>query len=133
MIEETFSKTIKKYDLLKKKDRLLLGVSGGPDSVCMLYQFLAIQKDYRLKLLCAHFNHGLRKEADQEEAFMEKLCRDLQIKFVSEKNDVKRFFQGDSLEQTARNLRFDFFLKISRQNKIKKLALAHHKDDLAET
>jgi tRNA(Ile)-lysidine synthase len=49
------------------------------------------------------------------------------------KKEVNKFFNGDSLEQTARNLRFDFFLKISRHFKIKKLALAHHKDDLVET
>ncbi|MCF7872807.1 MAG: tRNA lysidine(34) synthetase TilS, partial [Candidatus Omnitrophica bacterium] len=68
-----------------------------------------------------------------EEKFIKELCNKLNIDFVSEKKNVNEFFIGDSLEQTARQLRFDFFLKVSRQSKIKKLVLAHHKDDLAET
>jgi len=132
-MEEIFRNTLKKYNLLKKKDKLILGVSGGPDSVCMLYQFRKIWKDYKLQLVCAHLNHSLRKEADAEEEFIRKTCAKLGIKFISEKKDVQSFFDGDSLEQTARNLRLDFFRKVSRQTKIKKIALAHHKDDLIET
>ncbi|MBN3039967.1 MAG: tRNA lysidine(34) synthetase TilS [Candidatus Omnitrophica bacterium] len=133
MIERFFLETIKKFNLLKKKDKLLLGISGGPDSIFLLHQLKNIQKQYSLKLVCVHFNHGLRKEADSEEDFVRQLCRELSIKFISEKKPVKEFFKGDSLEQTARNLRLDFFLKCSRQEKIKKIALAHHKDDLVET
>jgi tRNA(Ile)-lysidine synthase len=133
MLEEIFNRTIKEYQLLKKKDKILLGISGGPDSVCMLYLFLKIRKEYQLTLICVHFNHRLREEADKEEEFVRELCDKENIKFVSEKKEVRKFFKGDSLEQTARNLRYDFFLKVSRQTKIKKLALAHHKDDLVET
>lgn len=132
-MEMIFKNTLEKYDLLRKKDKLILGVSGGPDSVYMLYQFSKIAKDYKLQLVCAHFNHSLRKEADAEEEFINKLCTKLKIKFISEKKDVQSFFDGDSLEQTARNLRLDFFMKVSRQVKTKKIALAHHKDDLVET
>lgn len=133
MIEETFKKTIKDYDLVKKRDKLLLGVSGGPDSLCMLHLFSQLREEYKFSLICVHFNHCLRKEADDEEDFIKRVCDDLRIKFISEKKDVNKFFKGDSLEQTARDLRFDFFLKCSRQTKIKKLVLAHHKDDLIET
>ncbi len=133
MIENIFKETIKKYDLLKKKDKVILGLSGGPDSVCMLYQFLSIKDEYKLQLVGAHFNHLLRKEADQEEDFIKDLCSKVGMKCISERKKVKDFFQGDSLEQTARNLRYDFFLKCARQTKTKKIALAHHKDDLIET
>ncbi len=133
MVEDTFKISIKKYGLLKKKDKVILGISGGPDSICMLYQFLNIREEYKLYLVCAHFNHGLRKESDAEEEFVKRLCGKLKIKLISEKKSVGNFFCGDSLEQTARNLRFDFFLKCFRQLKIKNIALAHHKDDLAET
>ena len=132
-MEEIFKKTLKKYGLLKKKDKLILGVSGGPDSVCMLYLFSRIKKEFKLELVCAHLNHGLRDEAQKEEEFIRGICVKLGIKFISEKKDVQSFYSGDSLEQTARNLRLDFFSKVSRQTKIKKLALAHHKDDLVET
>jgi len=133
MLEKTFRNTIKKYGLLKKKDKLLLGVSGGPDSLCLLYLFLKIQKEYSLKLICLHLNHCLRKEAKDEENFVKGVCRSQGVEFISESREVNKFFKGDSLEQTARNLRFDFFLKSSRQTKFKKIALAHHQDDLAET
>lgn len=132
-MEETVLSTIKEYGLLEKKDKVMLGVSGGPDSICLLYLFWQLSKEYKLKIVCAHFNHSLRKEADREEEFVKKVCQDLGIKFISEKRDVKHLFKGDSLEQTARNLRFDFFLRCSKQVKIKKIALAHHKDDLVET
>jgi len=133
MMEDIFRSTIKKHDLLKKKDKVMLGISGGPDSVCMLHQFFNIKRDYNLRLVCVHFNHGLRKEADEEEEFVKKICKNLGLELISEKKEVAKFFKGDSLEQTARNLRLDFFFKCSRQTKIKKIALAHHKDDLAET
>jgi tRNA(Ile)-lysidine synthase len=133
MVEKVFENTLGKHGLLKKKDKIILGVSGGPDSVFMLYQFDRIKKDYKLNLTCAHFNHSLRKEADSEEDFIKEVCGNLGIKFISEKKDVKAFFKGDSLEQTARDLRLDFLLKCCRQIKVKKIALAHHKDDLIET
>tara|TARA_B100000315_G_C14571721_1_gene585916 strand:+ start:1162 stop:2148 length:987 start_codon:yes stop_codon:yes gene_type:complete len=133
MIEDIFKNTIAQNSLLKKKDKIILGVSGGPDSVFMLYQFFYLKKEYKLQLACAHFNHSLRKEADQEEIFINELCHKLEIPYICEKKDVKSFFNGDSLEQTARILRYDFFLKTARQLKFKKLALGHHKDDLVET
>jgi len=133
MLESTFRDTIKRYGLLQKKDKVLLGVSGGPDSICLLHLFDRLKKDYSLRLFCAHFNHGLRPEADEEERFVAGMCRKLDLEFYSEKKDVRTFFDGDSLEQTARVLRYDFFAKCGRHYRVKKLALAHHKDDLVET
>ncbi|MBU2043710.1 MAG: tRNA lysidine(34) synthetase TilS [Candidatus Omnitrophica bacterium] len=132
MIETVFKNTIKKYRLLEPKDKVLLGVSGGPDSLCLLHLFLKIKKEYSLKLICVHFNHRLRQEALLEENFVKDVCKAAGVEFISEGKNVKDF-AGDSLEQAARNLRFDFFLKVSRQTKFKKLALAHHCDDLVET
>lgn len=133
MLENIFLDTINKYNFFKKKDKLIIGVSGGPDSMCLLHLLNRIKTEKKLELVCAHFNHSLRDEADSEEAFVKNACHNLGIKFISEKKDVNKFFRGDSLEQTARNLRFDFFLKTSRQERTKKLILAHHKDDLVET
>jgi tRNA(Ile)-lysidine synthase len=133
MVEERFRNTIVKYNLIKKKEKLMLGVSGGPDSVCMLHLFEKIRNEFKLDLLCVHFNHLLREEAERDEIFVRNTCSDLKIKYIGEKKDVRALFRGDSLEQTARNLRFDFFLKCARESKIKKIALAHNKDDVAET
>jgi len=133
MLEEIFKKTIEKYDLVKKNDRIVVGVSGGPDSMCLLYMLSEIRKTYKLQLACAHFNHSLRPEADDEERFVKKHCQALHIVCMTAKKDVHKFFDGDSLEQTARHLRQDFFLHCTREFKAKKVALAHNKDDVAET
>ncbi len=133
MVEDIFKKTIQSYGLVEKKDRILLGGSGGPDSLFMLHQFCAIREQLKLTLTCGHFNHGLRPEADAEEQFLRKGCKKLDIAFISQKKEVRKFFDGDSLEQTARNLRYDFFITAARQLKYKKLAFAHHRDDLVET
>jgi tRNA(Ile)-lysidine synthase len=98
---EIFKNTIKRCKLVDK-DRILLGISGGPDSIFMLHQFCEIMKEYKLQLVCAHFNHMLRPEAESEEEFVKNTCKNLGIKFVSESKDVNKFFDGDSLEQTAR-------------------------------
>ncbi|MFH1876921.1 MAG: tRNA lysidine(34) synthetase TilS [Candidatus Omnitrophota bacterium] len=133
MVEELFDKTIRDHHMLARKDRVILGVSGGPDSVCMLKQFVRIKGEYKCALVCAHFNHSLRPQADAEEAFVKELCKELGVTFTSEKKDVQKLYRGDSLEQSARNLRFDFFVRVAHEHKAKKLALAHHKDDVVET
>lgn len=133
MLEEALKQKIIAAGMINPGEGLLLGVSGGPDSMALLELFCALKKELRLKLVALHFNHALRAEADDEEAFAARACRKHGIKFIGEKKEVKKFFDGDSLEQTARFLRYDFFLKCSRETGIKKLALAHHKDDLAET
>ena len=132
-IEDTFRNTVTRLGLIKKKDKLILGISGGPDSIYLLHLVCRLKDEYKLHIVCAHFNHKLRDEADQEEQFVKKVCKTLGVNCLSESKPVKKFFTGDSLEQTARALRFDFFLNCSRQTKIKKIALAHHKDDLVET
>jgi len=98
----------------------------------MLHLFQKLQPVYRLNITVAHFNHCLRREADREEAFVKREAERLAMRCVSARKKVD---EGavDSLEQTARNHRFEFFLSTARTYTIKKLALAHTKDDLAET
>ncbi len=133
MLERIFRDTVAKYKLLKKRDRVILAVSGGPDSISMFHLFRELKEELKLRMICSHFNHGLRKDADKDEEFVRSLCSTYRMKFVSAKKEVAKFFKGDSLEQTARRLRFDFFLNCSRQYKIKKIALAHTRDDVIET
>lgn len=133
MLREVFLNTICEYKMVKKKDKLLLGVSGGPDSIALLRLFAEMRKEYKLNLVALHLNHCLRKESGDEEKFVKAVCEKLDVKLVSQQRDVTKVFQGDSLEQCARQVRFDFFLTCARQLKIKKCALAHHRDDLVET
>lgn len=132
ILQETFINTIEKHGLLRKRERIMLGVSGGPDSMCLAQLFMAIKGRYKLDLVIAHFNHSLRPESDAEETFVKEYAGRMGVKYVSEK---KIFDEADidSLEQTARQYRFHFFVSRSRVLRIKKIALAHTKDDLAET
>ena len=130
---DKFSKFIEDNKLLERREKVILGISGGPDSVFLFHMLVEFSKNNRNLIVAAHFNHQLRSESDQEEEFVRTLCETHNVRFVSDTKDVRKFFKGDSLEQTARNLRLDFFLKVSRKLKIKKVALAHHKDDLIET
>lgn len=132
-VEEEFLKTIKKYSLIKPRDKVLLGVSGGADSMCMLMLFHMFKDRLKCRIRCAHFNHFMREESRADQEFVEKECSRLGIECVCGGKKVNDFFEGDSLEQTARNLRFDFFRKCARDFQTKRIALAHNKDDVAET
>ncbi len=132
-IEKIFLDNIKSNNLLNPHERIVLGISGGPDSICLLHLFIKYKDILKVNIIVAHFNHLLRDEADSEEEFVKELAQSNGLTFISEKKDVKKHFKGDSLEQTARHLRFDFFLKVCRKYKVKKIFLAHHLDDLVET
>ncbi|MBN2120179.1 MAG: tRNA lysidine(34) synthetase TilS [Candidatus Omnitrophica bacterium] len=128
-----FKTFIEENKLILPGEKLILGVSGGPDSLFLFHMALMLKNHQKNEFIVAHFNHLLRKEASREEEYVRSVCQKNNIALVSEKKDVRKLFKGDSLEQTARNLRYDFFLKTSRTYKIKKVVLAHHKDDLIET
>jgi tRNA(Ile)-lysidine synthase len=128
-----FREFIFKHELIGPKEKVILGVSGGPDSIFLLSMFSQLKNELGLDFIVAHLNHGLRAESDKEEEFVKQLCLSGGIKAVSDKRKINLMHKGDSLEQTARRVRYDFFSKIAREYKRKKLVLAHHKDDLAET
>lgn len=132
MIDECI-KQIEKNKLLKKKEAVILAVSGGPDSVFLLELFSILTEIYKNRVIVATFDHMLRKESSDEVKFVERLAHKYGFEFVTEAKDVKAFYDGDSVEQTARRLRYDFFIKLSREFKVKKIVLGHHKDDLMET
>ncbi len=118
---------------LKSGEKLVIGVSGGPDSLCLLHLLLAYRRIQKLTIVAAHFNHALRPEADAEEKFVKDICAREDVCFTSHKKQVQECYRGDSLEQAARKLRFDFLFTVCRRHKAKKIVLAHHRDDLVET
>lgn len=132
-IFEKFKNAVEEDSLLNTKEKIIAGVSGGPDSIFLFHMLCMWKKLHNTTLVVAHLNHLLRKESVREEEFVKNLCVKHKVTFVSERKNVLKYYRGDSLEQVARNLRYDFFLKVSRRFKIKKVALAHHKDDLVET
>lgn len=110
-------KTIKKYNLIENGDKLVLGVSGGPDSIAMLniLNDLRIEKDIELdfNIVVAHINHMIRDEAIEDENFVKKFCEEKGIEFYSKSIDVKKLANTNkiSTEEAGRNARYDFLMK----------------------
>ncbi|MBU4343668.1 MAG: tRNA lysidine(34) synthetase TilS [Candidatus Omnitrophica bacterium] len=128
--------TIKKYKMLQKGDRVLVGLSGGADSVTLLQALLNFKKEYALELFIAHLDHSFRGEESQGDSkFCEDLGKKLGIETFCEKRDVPKIVKekGISPEEAARQERYDLFTKIARHKKIKKIAVGHTRDDQAET
>jgi tRNA(Ile)-lysidine synthase len=128
-------KTIASHAMLSPGDHHLAAVSGGPDSVALLRILTLLAGEYGLCLTTAHLNHGLRAEADAEEAFVRRLSDELGISCICGKADIpslNRRKQG-SLEEVARRERYRFLFEAADRCGAVKIALGHHRDDQAET
>ena len=131
--------TIKKYNLIENGDKLVLGVSGGPDSISMLNILNEIRKDDKVKLnyeiVVVHINHMIRKEAVDDELYVKEYCDKRNIDFYSKSIDVKKLANTNKIgtEEAGRNVRYEFFNEILEKTSSNKIAIAHNKNDNAET
>lgn len=133
---EKVSQTISERRLLARGERLLVGVSGGPDSVALLDALAALAPEFGWKLHVAHFNHQLRgADADADEAFVRELAAGYGLPFTAGRGDVRAFAteQKLSIEDAARRLRHGSFQETARSLGLAKLALGHTADDQVET
>ncbi len=130
------SDTIERYSLIQEGKTILIGFSGGVDSVALT---LALQRLYpppKLHLVLLHVNHQLRgQEADEDEQFARRFAEHHSLTCIARRVNVPDAADkmGLSLEETARILRFDIFIKLAKQIDADSVALAHNKNDLAET
>lgn len=134
MSEESFLRRIRQLaaedNLVKEGDRLLVGVSGGVDSMVLLHAMLQIGAACE----ALHVNYGLRgDESDGDEAFVKRTCSDLGVPFVAVRPDTGWHAAGSSLQESARTFRYTAFALEAANRGIRKVALAHHADDQAET
>ncbi len=119
------------YNLWQKGSKIILGVSGGPDSVAMLDIFAKLAPKYNLKLIVAHVNYGLRgKDSNKDCVFVGKLASRYSLKLIEIK---PKFRTGGNLENQLREIRYDFFEKVRRQNNFDYISVAHNLDDQTET
>jgi tRNA(Ile)-lysidine synthase len=135
MIFENITKYITKNNLIKENDRIVIGLSGGPDSVFLLHTLIALQKKYNLTLIAAHLNHEWRPEADDEEEFCRILAQQFNISFISKKLSqlsIKKKYSG-SKEEFARNARRQFLEHVLHEHNAQSIALGHHAQDQQET
>ncbi len=128
---------IKEHSLFAPGEKVVLGFSGGPDSMALLHILAGLNKSraLRLELVLAHMNHSLRGScADADQQFCRETAKKFGFKFVSSTVSVReKRKKGESLEQAGRRLRYDFLHEAAKNEGAKKVAVAHHADDVAET
>lgn len=121
---------------LKENDRIAVGVSGGADSMVLLWSLLDLQKKIKFFMKVVNVNHNLRgEESDRDSKFVAAFCEKKKIPYEVISVQVKKTKAQEklTLEESARKLRYDAFLKVMKKDKLNKLFLAHHKNDQAET
>lgn len=126
--------TILKHQLIRPGDKILVGVSGGADSMSLLHILDQLRSRVGFQVHAAHINHHLRKGANADQRFVEKFCASLNLPCTTKDLALnKKIEQGGSVEEIAREERFKALIMIAKKNNCNALALAHHRDDLAET
>lgn len=133
MLLDKVRNTIKKYELIDEGDKIVVGVSGGPDSVALLYLLNSLKGELRISLHIAHLDHMLRSDSYKDRLFVEKLAEKLKIPATTTQINVKELAKQGSLEETARNARLGFLFRVAKQIRTNKIALGHNLDDQAET
>ncbi len=143
---------IQQQHMIDEGDRVVAGVSGGADSVCLLLLLWEYRKKFPFHLAVAHVNHGIRREAKEDAVFVKDLCRRLEVPFFLYEKDVPRLAREErlSLEEAGRKVRYEAFRETfrlwaadgdSRAEGAKqqgpvgngRIAVAHHMQDSAET
>ncbi len=149
VLEEQVLKTIKKYKLIENKDKIVLGVSGGPDSICMLHLLNKLYKKGKnliteencpkgpspMAIMVAHVNHMIRAEANDDEKFVRDYCEKNKIEFYTKSIDVQNLANTNKIgiEEAGRLARYEFFEEILQKTQATKIAIAHNKNDKVET
>ncbi len=134
-INDRFMRFIVENDLIRRKDKILIALSGGADSVVMTHLLLSIKNEMELTLEAFHLNHQLRDEADEEERFVVDLCSSWKIPCHTHKTDIALLAaqRSISVEEAGREERYRILFDLLTVNSLTKIATAHHMDDNAET
>ncbi len=126
---EKVKRTIEKYHLIEKEDKIVVAVSGGPDSISLLH----ILHELQYNICVAHMNHGLRENADGDEAYVVDFCQKRNIPCFVKKINLKEMQNKMTLEEAGRKERYQFFSEVMEKEKCNKIATAHNSNDNAET
>lgn len=135
-VEEKVFSFVEKHGMIHPGDKLILGVSGGADSVCLLFLLLEYRKRVPFEMAVVHVNHGIRGNAAAEDAaWVEALCREQGLNFRLESADVRKLAAQEkcSEEDAGRRVRYNAFQKAAEEFGGTKIAVAHNAGDRAET
>lgn len=135
MLEEKVRKTIREYNLIEKNDSIVVGVSGGPDSMTLLSILLKLKEEFNLKIYVAHVNHMLRENAIKDEEYVKEFCEKNNIEIFIKKANIFEIAQKEKigLEEAGRNVRYNFFEEVLKNTESNKIAIAHNLNDKVET
>lgn len=128
--------TINRYGMLRPGDSVVVGLSGGPDSLCLLHVLLGLREAWGLKLYAAHLNHQFRgKDADDDAEYVKKICEEWNVEAFIQTINVPAYAKenGLSSEEAGREIRYRLFHDVSEKVGANKIAIAHNLNDNAET
>lgn len=135
-MKQKIIQTIKKYNLINSGDKIVLGVSGGPDSIAMLDILRQLRIEFNFEIYVVHINHNIRgKDAEEDEEYVKNYCQKYNIKCFSKKIDVPTIAKTEKIgtEEAGRKVRYEYFEEILKETKSNKIAIAHNKNDKVET
>lgn len=123
------------YHMVESGDKIVVGVSGGADSVMLLHVLWRLQKEWGLQLWVVHVHHGIRQEADEDVSYVQELCNCMEIPCYTFYEDVPALAAQNKLseEEMGRRCRYKHFAETLNKTGADKIAVAHHMDDQAET
>lgn len=135
IVEEKFLNTVRDYNLIESRDVIVVGVSGGPDSITLLTCLNKYKEKFNYKIIVAHINHLIRKDSTEDEQFVENYCKKNDIPIFIKRAKVEEIAkkQKRGTEETGRKIRYDFFNEVLEKNNANKIAIAHNMNDNAET
>ena len=136
-MEEKILKTIKEYNLIENGDKVIVGVSGGPDSITLLDVLSKIKNKNIIdfEIIVCHINHMIREEATADEEYVKEYCNKHNIECFVKRAEVEEIAKQNKMgtEETGRKIRYEFFYEILEKEKANKIATAHNSNDNAET
>lgn len=135
-MKEKVLSVIKEYGLIEENDNIVVGLSGGPDSMALLYVLLEIRQELDFNIHIVHINHGVRGvEADLDQLFVRRKSAELSLPYYTKNVDMVKYGKenGISAEEAGRELRYGFFRQVLSKVGKGKIAVAQNKNDQAET
>lgn len=135
LLEQNFLDTIKQNNLIEKGDKIVIGVSGGPDSITLLSCLNKYKQNLECEIVVAHINHLIREDSTEDEEFVEKLCKEMNVKCYIKRENIIKLSETNKkgTEETGRKVRYDFFNEVLKKESANKIAIAHNMNDNAET
>ena len=133
---DSVCKTIEKHDMINHGDRVVIGVSGGPDSLCLLHILKQLKEELGIELFIAHVNHCLRGvEANLDEEFVIQYAGQLNLSVYTKSVNIKEYAKNHkmTLEEAGREVRYSFFEDVSKEVRANKIVVAHNLNDHIET